>query len=84
MFRGRAERKVAEAGYDPARLVFFARATGTPCAEGALASGSFYCPETGTAAFDLMQLDILGQRLGRERERRSTRARAYCRRSPAT
>jgi predicted metalloprotease len=55
-------------GYDPARLVFFSRATGTPCAGGALVSGSFYCPETGTAAFDLVQLDLLGGRLGRGRE----------------
>jgi predicted metalloprotease len=55
-------------GYDPARLVFFSRATGTPCAGGALVSGSFYCPETGIAAVDLVQLDLLGRRLGRERE----------------
>jgi predicted metalloprotease len=53
-------------GYDPARLVFFSRATGTPCAGGALVSGSFYCPETGTAAFDLVQLDLLGGRLAAE------------------
>jgi uncharacterized protein len=54
--------------YDPAKLVFFARSTGTPCAGGAGVSGPFYCAETGTAAFDLMFLDALGARLKQEKE----------------
>jgi predicted metalloprotease len=31
-------------------------------------SGPFYCPETGTAAFDLAFLDALGARLKQERD----------------
>ena len=55
-------------GYDPAELVFFTRATTTPCAGGATVSGPFYCPETGTAGFDLMFLDALAGRLQRQRD----------------
>jgi predicted metalloprotease len=55
-------------GYDPARLVFFARATESPCAGGGIVSGPFYCPETGTATFDLAFLDALGGRLQKERD----------------
>jgi predicted metalloprotease len=55
-------------GYDPAKLTFFTRSTGTPCAGGAGVSGPFYCAETGTAASDLMFLDALGDRLKREKD----------------
>jgi len=54
--------------YDPAKLVFFTRSTGTACASGASVSGPFYCPETGTVAFDLAFLDALGGRLKREQD----------------
>ncbi len=55
-------------GYDAARLVFFGRATRSPCAGGAEVSGAFYCPETGTATFGMTYLDTLGERLKRQRE----------------
>lgn len=55
-----------EARYAPAVLVFFTGATGTPCAGGATVSGPFYCPETGTAAFDLDFLAEFGPRLQRQ------------------
>ncbi len=54
-------------GYRSARLVFFSHATGSPCA-GSLVSGPFYCPETGTAAFDLTFLGALGKRLQRQQD----------------
>jgi predicted metalloprotease len=53
--------------YRHAELVFFSRAAGTSCA-AVLVSGPFYCPETGVAAFDLLFLDLLGERLNRQRE----------------
>lgn len=56
------------AGYDMAPLVFFTNRTESPCAGGAAVSGPFYCPETGTAAFDLGFLDLLAARLGRQRD----------------
>lgn len=65
------ERAIADGSgrrYAPARLVFFSRATETPCASGGAVSGPFYCAETGTAAFDLAFLATLGQRLGRNEE----------------
>jgi predicted metalloprotease len=55
-------------GYDPAEVVFFTGATATPCAGGATVSGPFYCPETGTAGFDLRCLDALAGRLQRQRD----------------
>ena len=54
--------------YDEGKLVFFSRMTGTPCAGGGMVSGSFYCPETGVAAFDLAFMDALGTRLTTERD----------------
>jgi uncharacterized protein len=54
--------------YDPARLVFFARVTESACAGGGTVSGPFYCPETGTAAFDLAFLDAFGTRMKEQRE----------------
>ncbi len=54
--------------YRMARLTFFTGATPTPCAGGATVSGPFYCPETGTAAFDLRFLAGLGDRLQRQRD----------------
>ena len=54
--------------YDPARIVFFSRATATPCAGGATASGPFYCADTGTAAFDLAFLAVLAGRLQRQED----------------
>lgn len=59
---------VSSTSYDPARVVFFSGATPSPCAGGAAISGPFYCPEDGTAAFDLVFLDGLGIRLQRQRE----------------
>lgn len=50
----------ADAGPD---VVFFSRVTGAPCAGGGMVSGPFYCPESGTAAFDLAFMDALGGRL---------------------
>ena len=58
----------AVAGYDPAVLVFFTGSTPTPCAGGATVSGPFYCPETGTASFDLRFIDALAGRLQRQRD----------------
>ena len=55
-------------GYDPAKIVFFTGATASPCAGGAAVSGPFYCPETGTANFDLKFLDALAGRLQRQRD----------------
>jgi predicted metalloprotease len=52
----------------PARLTFFSTATAADCAGGATVSGPFYCPETGTAAFDLGFLDAFGARLDRQRD----------------
>ena len=46
--------------------MFFTGETPTPCAGGAMVSGPFYCPETGTAALDLAFLDVLGRRLQRQ------------------
>ena len=40
----------------------------TPCAGGDQVSGPFYCPETGTAAFDLTFLAALGGRLKRQED----------------
>lgn len=54
--------------YAPARVVFFSRATETPCAGGATVAGPFYCAETGTAAFDLAFLGVLAGRLQRNEE----------------
>jgi predicted metalloprotease len=59
---------VSRSSYDPARLVFFSGAAPSRCAGGAAISGPFYCPEDGTAAFDLVFLDGLGTRLQRRRE----------------
>jgi predicted metalloprotease len=59
---------VSHTTYDPARLVFFSGTTPSPCAGGVAISGPFYCPEDGTAAFDLVFLDGLGTRLQRRRE----------------
>jgi predicted metalloprotease len=59
---------VSAMGYDPARLVFFSAATPSPCSGGVPVSGPFYCPETGTVAFDIMFLDGLGTRLQKGRE----------------
>ncbi len=55
-------------GYADADVVFFSRATGTPCAGGGMVSGPFYCPETGSAVFDLAFLDALGERLKKQRD----------------
>lgn len=55
-------------GYSDADIVFFSRATGTPCAGGGMVSGPFYCPESGVAAFDLAFLDALGARLRNDRD----------------
>lgn len=54
------------AGYASARFVLFTRGTGTPCAPGATTAGPFYCAESGSAAFDLLFFEALGQRLRRE------------------
>jgi predicted metalloprotease len=54
--------------YDPARAVFFSAAATTPCAPGATVAGPFYCPETGTAAFDLAFLAVLAGRLQRQED----------------
>ncbi len=54
--------------YAPAKVVFFTRATETPCAGGAVVSGPFYCADTGTAAFDLAFLDGLSRRLQRQED----------------
>jgi predicted metalloprotease len=56
--------KSAGARYRPATVAFFTN-TGSPC--GA-AAGPSYCPETGTAAFDLGFLGALGPRLDRAEE----------------
>ena len=64
----RALPAAARGGYDAGEVVFFSRATGTPCAGGGMVSGSFYCPETGVAAFDLAFMDALGARLRTERD----------------
>jgi len=55
-------------GYGDVAVSFFSRVTGTPCAGGGMVSGSFYCPETGGAAFDLAFMDALGTRLKEERD----------------
>jgi predicted metalloprotease len=54
--------------YAPARVIFFSRATETACAGGATVAGPFYCPDTGTAAFDLAFLAVLAGRLQRNEE----------------
>lgn len=54
--------------YSEVDVSFFSRATGTPCAGGGMVSGSFYCPESGTAAFDLAFMDALGARLQARRD----------------
>ena len=54
---GRAAANGSGDRYDPARVVFYSRATETPCAVGAVVAGPFYCRDTGTAAFDLAFLD---------------------------
>jgi predicted metalloprotease len=59
---------VSDGGYHPARTLFFSGATPSACAGGGDVSGTFYCPQTGTAAFDLVFLDALGTRLQRQRE----------------
>lgn len=64
----RASDKGAGGRWMPARLVLFTGSTASPCAGGTL-SGSFYCAETGTAAFDLAFLASLEGRLQREAER---------------
>jgi uncharacterized protein len=60
--------KAAGGAYAPATVMFFTGSTGSPCAAGAAVSGPFYCPETGTAAFDLGYLGDLGPRLDRAEE----------------
>jgi predicted metalloprotease len=54
-------------GYRTAELVFFSRRTTSPCAPTPV-SGPFYCPDTGVAAFDILFLDTLGERLRRQRD----------------
>ena len=54
--------------YDPAGVVFFTGTTTTSCAGGAAVPEPFYCPETGTASFDLGFLDALADRLQRQRD----------------
>lgn len=63
----RARATGAGGHWTPARLVLFTGRTTSPCAGSAL-SGSFYCAETGTAAFDLGFLATLGGRLQRQAE----------------
>jgi predicted metalloprotease len=63
----RAVRTSRPREYRRADLVFFSRPTASPCATAPV-SGSFYCPDTGVAAFDLMYLDTLGERLRRRRD----------------
>lgn len=46
-----------------AELMFFRGATSSVCAAGVSGRGVFYCPETGTAAFDLGYLESLVARL---------------------
>ncbi len=65
---GRATANGSGEKFAPARIVFFTRATETPCAGGARVSGPFYCAETGTAAFDLAFLATLAGRLQRQEE----------------
>lgn len=64
----RGMRAVSQRAYDKADVTFFSRSTPTPCAGGDRVSAPFYCPETGTAAFDLVFLDGLGVRLKRQRD----------------
>lgn len=64
----RASARGAGGRWTPARFVLFSGSTSTPCAGGSI-SGSFYCAETGTAAFDLVFLANLNLRLQREAER---------------
>jgi len=63
----RAVRATRPREYHRADVVFFSRPTGSPCTT-AQVSGPFYCPETGVAAFDLVYLDTLGERLQRGRD----------------
>ncbi len=53
--------------FTPARVTFFSARTPTPCAATAV-SGSFYCAESNTVAFDTAFLASLGGRLRREAE----------------
>jgi predicted metalloprotease len=55
--------KAAGVRYRPATLAFFT-ASGSPCG----GTGPSYCPESGTAAFDLDFLGALGPRLDRAEE----------------
>jgi uncharacterized protein len=64
---GRAMRAKPPREYRRADVVFFSRATASACATTPV-SGSFYCPDTGVAAFDLLFLDTLGERLQRQRD----------------
>lgn len=48
------------------RLVMFSRGQPSPCAGAEPASGPFYCPVDGVAAFDLEFLDMLEARMGRD------------------
>jgi uncharacterized protein len=63
----RALPAAARRDYDEAKVVFFSRSTGSACA-GDLVAGPFYCPETGTTAFDVVFLDALGVRLKKQRD----------------
>jgi predicted metalloprotease len=54
----------AGARYRPASLAFFSGGAGSPCG----GTGPSYCPESGTAAFDLDFLGALGPRLDRAEE----------------
>ena len=63
----RAVRATRPRAYGAADIVFFSRRTVSSCAEAPV-SGPFYCPDTGVAAFDLMFLDTLGERLDRQRD----------------
>jgi len=65
---GRAAANGSGGRYDPARVVFYSRATETPCAVGTMVAGPFYCGDTGTAAFDLAFLAVLAARLQRQEE----------------
>ena len=63
----RAVRATRPRAYGAADIVFFSRRTVSSCAEAPV-SGPFYCPDTGVAAFDLLFLDTLGERLERQRD----------------
>lgn len=63
----RALKATGNDDYRDAEAVFFARTSQTPCTDRPV-SGSYYCPDSGVASFDLTYIDSLGERLARQRE----------------